>query len=130
MKGVELLGVDTSQLSQAQLVLPQFISLEDGRSVLSTKTLDHLRANINEVIWTGKALDCNGLMSLSDIMTKDPKRVEQNEIYLMLSNNIENGDDGDTERQIIVNRLRINFNNKDCDLLTFTDITVYKQLKL
>ena len=79
---------------------------------------------MNEVIWTGKALDRSGLISLSDIMNKDPQRVEENENYLMLSNN--NGDSGDTERQIIVNRLRINFNNRDCGLLTFTDITIYK----
>ena len=51
----------------------------------------------------------------------------------MLSNVIENHAEEDTpikDKQITITRLNIDFNNKNCKLLTFTDITVFKRLKL
>ena len=37
--------------------------------------------------------------------------------------------DNSGDRTIIVKRMNLKFNNKDCEVINFTDITTYKRLK-
>ena len=75
--------------------------------MLDSKRLDKLRAKMNESAlprilntmneadWTGIAKDCNGLVSLKDILTKEnlDTNVTKSESYIMLSSAIENESD-------------------------------------
>ena len=55
------------------------------------------------------------------------------ESYLMLSNIVEDLSSdylANKDRQITVTRMNISFNDKDCKLVTFTDITIFKSFQL
>ena len=87
-----MFGIDLSQLSARQLVLPQFLPLDrldrDPTHIYNDHAkLTELRKRINESLWTGLALDNSGLVSLKEILQKtedvdDEGVVEQ---YIMLS---------------------------------------------
>ena len=62
-----------TKLSQAQLVLPQFLPLDvtevlRNDTLSDNKRLDRLRDRINEHVWTGEANDYSGLVSLMHIL--------------------------------------------------------------
>ena len=70
----------------------------------------------------------SNLVSLKDILevdTRDPER-DTFESYIQVSNEVKYQDasqQSDQDRQITVTRININFDNKDCKLVTFTDVT-------
>ena len=75
------------------------------------------------------------LLSLRDIMLmpasidKSKKKVET---YIMLSNELETKNDGDEsekDQTIIVKRSNLIFNDKECQVVNFANITTYKRLK-
>ena len=95
--------------------------------------LNSLRQSINESLWTGQAFRAKGLVSLKDILDKEDcsNSRDQAEHYIMLANMVdEDGPDEleDKDRQLIVNRTRIDFNKKSCRLISFTDISFVKKL--
>ena len=93
------------------------------------KRLDTLRKQINTELWTGERVTSGDkLISLKDIIKRNTKDSEPDyiESYIQVSNNLEHRDgsqSSDKDRQITVTRTDINFNGKDCKLVTFTDIT-------
>ena len=71
-------------------------------------------------------------MSLNQIIYKNNinNSFNQVESYLMKPEHFTVGYQGeDLERTIIVKRMDLLFNDKECQVLTFTDITMYYQLK-
>ena len=96
------------------------------------KKLNELRTQINEVLWTGKAINYEGLVSLKDILKSEDKADSVDE-YVILYNAVSCEDDTDPiskDRHVVVNRTKFDFNKKSCKLVTFTDITVYQKLKI
>ena len=142
MKANNLFGCELSQMPLKQLVLPQFIAVDQNSKLLQQfiedrKSLDGLRQSINDSLWTGKSFMADGLISLKNILDKNESINEsidaQPERYIMLANVIdEEGQDEiqDRDRQLIVFRTRIDFNKKSCRLISFTDISFVQKLKL
>ena len=56
---------------------------------------------------------------------------EKVEVYTMVSNmfEIDGPQDHERDQTIVVKRMNLTFNEKDCQVLNFTDITTYKLLK-
>ena len=102
--------------------------MEDKRSLQS------LRQSINESLWTGVRFKSDGLFSLKDILDKnDYYGQDQTERYIMLANMVDEeapDEIEESDRQLIVNRTRIDFNKKSCRLISFTDISFMQKLKL
>ena len=73
-------------------------------------------------------------MSLKDILNRQDHDIGQNENerYILLSNIVDaEGDRSDNnDRQLVVTRTRMDFNNKSCRLISFTDISFVEKLKL
>ena len=70
----------------------------------------------------------SNLVSLKDILDGDTRDSgpDSFESYIQVSNNLEHQDgsqQSDKDRQVNVTRIDINFNGKDCKLVTFTDVT-------
>ena len=58
LRSVELFGVDKTELSVVQLILPQFLPLDGSKfytqeALQDVKRLDKLRKAINTEVWTG-----------------------------------------------------------------------------
>ena len=51
------------------------------------------------------------------------------ESYIMKSETEELTENPQPERTLIIKRMELNFNDMDCQVLNFSDITTYKQLK-
>ena len=89
---------------------------------------------INTEFWTGQRENSgSNLVSLKDILDGDanPER-DSFKSYIHVANKFKHQDgsqESDQDRQIIVTRLNIDFNNKDCKLVTFTDITFKKKFE-
>ena len=140
-RSIDLFGIDLSELSVRQLSLPQFIPLErlgtDPRLIYSDKhKLKLLRESINESLWTGLPLANLGLVSLKEILQKEPSVnvEEQVEEYIMLSSIVSDLDDEQSidfakDFHLVVKRTKIDFNKKSCQLLTFKDVSVHHRLK-
>ena len=83
--------------------------------------------------------DLSNLLSLSDIMlkqaninTRGDSLVASKDVvesYAMRPALTEGENGGGGDRTIIVKRMDLTFNERECQLLNFTDITTYKQLK-
>ena len=75
------------------------------------------------------------MKSLKDILlkpfkrSKDAPHTEQVESYKMYSRMTENEAEGQNERTIIVKRLDLMFNDKDCSIVNLTDISTFMRLK-
>ena len=79
--------------------------------------------------------DGNSLFSLKDIIHKKPdgskaKKKNQVESYLMNAEELPGGREEEAgKRTIIVERMDLTFNEKECQALNFADITAYKRLQ-
>ena len=100
------------------------------------KRLASLREQINESLWTGINFENVELMSLKQILQKQPDSEEEDhpEQYIMLSSVLSDTDheqsiDFEKDYHLIVNRTHIDFNKKNCRLLTFKDVSVHHRLK-
>ena len=72
----------------------------------------------------------DGLVSLKDILKNDGL-TSSNE-YVKLANLVDEEDDSDLrdkDHHLIVSRTKMDFNLKDCELITFTDISAIQKLK-
>ena len=141
--GLDIVGPtneeESGQLAQNQLILPQFMPIyqndfDEKHSETRQRKKDRLRKLINESVWQGSARQTE-LMSLKDIVQKRPDmedselRIEQ---YIRLANSVENVGDQkvlDTDKTVIVSRMHIKFKELECQLITFTDVSIYQQLK-
>ena len=91
---------------------------------------------INESLWTGLVTDCDGLVSLKEILEHNYMNREVRDAveYIMLSsiirdNNSDTPFDLEKDFHLVVRRTSIEFNQKQCCLVTFTDISVQDRLK-
>ena len=76
----------------------------------------------------------SNLVSLKDILEGDARDTETDkfESYIQVSNEVKHQvgpEKSDQDRQVTVTRMNINYNNKDCKLVTFTDITFQKKFE-
>ena len=65
---------------------------------------------------------------MKDILTTSIDDAEQQELYIMLSFEDEEGQQKD--RTLIVKRTKLTFNDKTCQVVNFQDVTTFKRLKL
>ena len=81
--GKNLTGVqyedESGSLSLNQLILPQFVPIdqtgfEEKDTQKSRKRMNKLRKLINESLWTGKTDPMSDLVSLKDIIVKQPQQ--------------------------------------------------------
>ena len=90
-----------------------------------------MRRQINESLWTGIAMKSDGLVSLKDILKS--KEEHGPDEFVMLSNIVDDEDESDLrdkDHHLIVSRTKIDFNKKDCELITITDISIFQKLKI
>ena len=99
-----------------------------------SQSLDVLHTKLYSSNYSRKLNNVSGLISLNDILCKDITEAAKldSEQYLMIPSILEDSADvdEDTNRQIIVTRMEIVFNERDSQLLTLTDITIHKRLEL
>ena len=73
-RSMDVFGIDLSQLSARQLVLPQFLPcdrLQDSAHISNDKAkITELRKSIKASLWTGLALEDSCLVSLKEILQK------------------------------------------------------------
>ena len=68
-------------------------------------------------------------MSLRDVLNKKPTdKKDETECYLMHRFKESNSDDADTnttQLTILVHRMDLNFNDKECQVINFTDVSLF-----
>ena len=117
--------------------MPQFIPIDQIEEVKSRfeeenpyniEKINELRAIMiaeNNDDCAPRSTECD-LISLNDIMLKQAGNEHNKETYLQLQKSLDNSDGMNCEMDltVIVNRLKLTFCDKDCQVLNFTDITI------
>ena len=137
-KSIELFGIDLRETSLNQepelvnkiLDRPRFTS-NDGY----TKKKEESQPNVLDMNDIATQSDANNnLLSLKDIMLRQDhsgRPANSVESYIMKYNllDIQDYDQCEKRRSLIVQRMDLAFNDTDCQVINFTDITTYEKLK-
>ena len=107
-------------------MLPQFLPLNtpellEKEILKDDARLNRLRKSINAHVWTGISNEQSPLTSLSKIIQRESSSNQSFESYILLHNVMEDIPEVESpikDRQVNVTRLNIDFNSKNCKLVT------------